>query len=106
MDDVAMLLDTEQLSELLKVFPRKVFSMEVDGEMPRAIRLGRGDRWGGTGRRSRSGLSRAVLQGSHDAGLNAPGLYEATPRAHRLIRTIAPAYRSTTIFFLSQRVIE
>jgi predicted DNA-binding transcriptional regulator AlpA len=44
-EDIGLLLDTREVSRLLKVSPRRVFAMQVSGEMPAPIRLGRAVRW-------------------------------------------------------------
>ena len=45
-EDEALLMDTREVAKLLKVSDRTVFSMHTNGEMPKAVRIGRAVRWG------------------------------------------------------------
>lgn len=44
-EDMGLLLNTREVCKLLKVSPRTVFSMQVNGGMPAPIRIGRTVRW-------------------------------------------------------------
>jgi excisionase family DNA binding protein len=44
-EDVGLLIDTRELSKLLKVSERTIWSMQASGRMPAPIRIGRAVRW-------------------------------------------------------------
>jgi excisionase family DNA binding protein len=44
-EDKGLLLDTKQVSKLLRVSPRTVFAMQKSGKLPAPIRIGRLVRW-------------------------------------------------------------
>jgi excisionase family DNA binding protein len=44
-EDRGLLIDTREVSKLLSVSSRKIWSMQVSGRMPAPIRIGRAVRW-------------------------------------------------------------
>lgn len=44
-EDRGLLIDTNQVSKLLKISSRTIWKMEHCGEMPKAIRIGKAVRW-------------------------------------------------------------
>jgi excisionase family DNA binding protein len=45
-EDESLLVDTQEAAKLLQCSARKIFKMQIAGEMPKPIRIGRAVRWG------------------------------------------------------------